>query len=68
VRIFLTCLGYNAAFLAVGQMFNSYWGILVAPVLSLGAGLAPWAIRDLYRQIRPKKPIVAASLAAVEGV
>ncbi len=68
VRIFLTCLGYSTAFLAVGQMFNSYWGILVAPPLSMGAALAPWAIRDLYRQIRPKNPAAAASLIVVEGV
>ena len=68
LRLFLTCLGYNTAFLAVGQPFNSYWGILVAPVFAMGAALAPWAIHDLYRQIRPKKTAPTASLAAMESV
>ena len=68
VRMFLTCLGYQVAFLAVGQSFNAYWGILIAPVLAMGAALAPWAIRDLYRSIRPTKLVAPVSLAAVEGV
>ncbi|HEV8062042.1 MAG TPA: hypothetical protein VGP68_19345 [Gemmataceae bacterium] len=55
LRMLLTCLGYHAAFLAVGQTFNTYWGILLVPVLSMGAALAPWAIRDLYLQCRGKK-------------
>jgi hypothetical protein len=68
IRMLLTCLGYNLAFLAVGQSFNAYWGILIAPVLSMGAALAPWAIRDLYRCLRPGKAVAQVSLAAVETV
>jgi hypothetical protein len=54
VRSLFTCLGYNAAFLVVGQPFNDYWGIIDAPGLSMGAALAPWAIRDLWRQCRSR--------------
>ncbi|CAN5323665.1 hypothetical protein BH10PLA2_BH10PLA2_38770 [soil metagenome] len=67
-RILFTSLGYSAAFLALGQPFNDYWGILLAPVLSMGAALAPWAIRDLYRQIRPKTLPQTASPVAVQSV
>jgi hypothetical protein len=68
VRIFLTCLGYDAAFLAVGQPFNAYWGILTAPVLSMGAAIAPWAIRDLYHCVRPEKSVQPANLPVAGGV
>ena len=68
LRLLFTCLGYNMAFLAVGQHFNDYWGIIDAPLLSMGAALAPWAIRDLYRQCRGIKTGEPASLATVESV
>jgi hypothetical protein len=38
---------YLALFVAVGNPFNAYWGLLYAPLLSFGAALAPAALRDL---------------------
>ena len=68
LRVLLTCLGYNTAFLAVGQSFNNYWGILDAPLLSMGAALAPWAIRDLWRQCRAPKKQNAENVALIDNV
>jgi hypothetical protein len=68
LRILFTCLGYSMAFLALGQPFNDYWGILLAPVMAMGGALAPWAIRDLYRQIRPKSVPQSVSLEAAPSV
>jgi hypothetical protein len=67
-RMLFTCLGYNAAFFAVGQPFNNYWGILDAAPLSMGAALAPWAIRDLYWRCRGTTPVEEMSLKAAESV
>ncbi|HID76583.1 MAG TPA: hypothetical protein EYP56_11360 [Planctomycetaceae bacterium] len=48
-RVGLTACLYAAAFAAVGQEFNQYWGLLVAPLWSYGAAQAPGALRDLVR-------------------
>jgi hypothetical protein len=68
LRILFLCLGYNVAFMAVGQPFNNYWGILIASPLAMGAALAPWAIRDLYSRCRGSKQIEAVSLAPAATV
>jgi hypothetical protein len=43
-----TCL-YLAAFAVVGQSFNQYWGLLVAPLLCFGIARFPAALGDLWR-------------------
>jgi hypothetical protein len=43
-----TCL-YLAAFAVVGQSFNQYWGLLVAPLLCFGVARFPAALDDLWR-------------------
>lgn len=52
-RIALVVVGYLAAVTVVGRPDNEYWGILWAPLLSLGLALAPAALGDLARQARP---------------
>ncbi|MEX0867354.1 MAG: hypothetical protein WD030_08340, partial [Pirellulales bacterium] len=48
-RAGLAAVGYLLLFAVVGQEFNQYWGALTAPLLCLGAGRAPLAMRDLWR-------------------
>lgn len=40
---------YLMAFAIVGQPFNQYWGMLIAPPLALGLARAPAALVDLWR-------------------
>ena len=68
LRVLFICLGYNTAFLAIGQPFNDYWGIIDAPMLSMGAALAPWAIRDLWQACRSRKPQKPENLAVIDSV
>ncbi|MCG8583275.1 MAG: hypothetical protein MI757_01010 [Pirellulales bacterium] len=46
--IAMVVFAYLAAFMAVGQMFNQYWGSLLAPALSFGIAFAPAAVRELW--------------------
>jgi hypothetical protein len=46
----LTAVGYLLAFAVVGQPFNFYWGMLIAPLLAVGVAWSPRALRDLVRQ------------------
>jgi hypothetical protein len=39
---------YIAAFAIVGQEFNRYWGLMIAPLFCFGAVRAPAALRDLW--------------------
>lgn len=48
-RVGLTVAAYLAAFAVVGQPFNLYWGLMDAPLLSLGLLWMPLALRDLGR-------------------
>ena len=48
-RIAMVVLAYLAAFLCVGQMFNQYWGSLLAPTLCFGIALAPAALHALWQ-------------------
>jgi hypothetical protein len=47
-RFALTAGAYVAAFAVVGQPFNDYWGLLMAPLLACGCAAAPEALRDLF--------------------
>ena len=48
-RIGLSACLYMVAFAFVGQSFNQYWGLLVAPLLCFGVAHFPAAIGDLWR-------------------
>jgi hypothetical protein len=54
-----TCL-FVAAFAAVGQPFNQYWGALVAPLLCLGVARCPASLGDLWRAARARLPSPAS--------
>jgi hypothetical protein len=60
-RCLLTVLGYLAAFAVVGQWFNSCWGLLYAPLLTMGLAWIPFAFCDLWNAA---KPTPAATTAA----
>lgn len=51
-RIGLTVCLYLAAFAAVGQSFNQYWGALIAPLLCFGVVRFPASIRELLHAAR----------------
>ncbi|MCD4726569.1 MAG: hypothetical protein K8R46_02835 [Pirellulales bacterium] len=48
-RVGLSVCLYLAAFAAVGQSFNQYWGALIAPLLCFGVVRLPASICDLWR-------------------
>lgn len=48
-RLFLLCAGYCLGFTVFGRHENSYWGLLVTPLLGLGLGFAPLALIRLGR-------------------
>jgi hypothetical protein len=59
--ICLAALAYLAAFAVVGRPENFYWGLLAAPLLVWGAGHAPAAIANAWRQAAPKHPAAATA-------
>jgi hypothetical protein len=48
-RVTMTLGAWLAAFFVIGRPDNFYWGLLLAPILPLGAVLALPALRDLLR-------------------
>jgi hypothetical protein len=48
-RAALTVFGYLALFALVGKAFDSYWGALFTPLLTLGLLWFPAGLRDLWR-------------------
>jgi hypothetical protein len=58
-RIALTVFGYTVAFLLFGRRDNFYWGLIIAPLWSLGLLTAPRALSQLVKQaarLRPPRP------------
>jgi hypothetical protein len=51
-RLALTAFGYTLAFLAAGRPDNSYWGLIVAPLMTLGFLMAPGSVMDVLRALR----------------
>lgn len=62
-RAGLVAAAYLVAFALVGQPFNQYWGVLIAPVLVLGAARSPAAIRDLWRAAQWGQSAVGSTCA-----
>jgi hypothetical protein len=54
VRMGLTLLGFLLAFSVVGLPFNSYWGSLFMPLMSVGLVRAPFALQQCWRAARPR--------------
>jgi len=48
-RIALTACMYVMAFSIVGQDFNRYWGLMIAPLFCFGVVRSPAALGDLWR-------------------
>ncbi|HEY6868633.1 MAG TPA: hypothetical protein VI199_02645 [Novosphingobium sp.] len=46
---FLVAGGYALGFMLFGRDNNFYWGLLLAPLLFMGAAFAPGALRGLWR-------------------
>jgi hypothetical protein len=55
-RITLTACLYVAAFSIVGQDFNRYWGLMIAPLFCFGAARAPASLSDLWRAAKLPAP------------
>jgi len=51
-RLALTAFGYTLAFLVAGRPDNSYWGLIVAPLMALGLLMAPGSVMDILRALR----------------
>jgi len=65
-RVGVVTFGYLAIFSVVGQPFNQYWGMLIAPLLCLGAARGLLAVRDLWRVAHSKRsaPQLGATASA----
>ncbi|HVZ15103.1 MAG TPA: hypothetical protein VG894_11635, partial [Bauldia sp.] len=58
-RVAATVTAYLVLFLFVGKAFDDYWGALYTPLLMLGLGFAPAAIRDLLATLRTSSAVTA---------
>ena len=63
-RVALTACLYVVAFSIVGQEFNRYWGLMVAPLFCFGAVRAPAALSDLWHAARLPLPTTLQRHAA----
>jgi hypothetical protein len=52
LRIGVTAAVYVIAFSVVGQPFNNYWGLLLAPLLAFGIAGVPAMLRDLAQALQ----------------
>jgi hypothetical protein len=48
-RFGLTAALFVTCFAVVGQVFNQYWGSLIAPVFCFGVAYCPASLRDLWQ-------------------
>lgn len=53
-RMALTTFCYLTLFAIIGKSYNSYWGAIYTPVMTVGLVWFPAAIRDLWRDLRVK--------------
>lgn len=55
---FVLVLGYACAFMIVGRDNNFYWGLVITPLLFMGAAFLPVALPSLWRaaELRPRRP------------
>jgi len=50
LRLAMILSGYTLGFMAIGRPENSYWGLLILPLMSVGLCLAAAAVGDLARR------------------
>lgn len=63
-RVGLTVCLFVVVFSIVGQDFNRYWGLLIAPLVCFGVVRFPAAAVDLWRACRSQPVLVAISSPA----
>ena len=63
-RVGLTVCLFVVAFSIVGQDFNRYWGLLIAPLVCFGVVRFPASAADLWRASRGQTAVVATSSPA----
>jgi hypothetical protein len=51
-RLAVICLAYNLLFLFFGRPDNSYWGVIITPLMALGPLMAPRGLFELARACR----------------
>jgi hypothetical protein len=56
VRTTLTACIYVTAFSIVGQEFNRYWGLMIAPLFCFGVVRSPAALSDLWHAAKLPLP------------
>jgi hypothetical protein len=49
IRLTFLVVGYAVGFMAIGRPWNSYWGLITAPLIGVALCFAPWAVGDLLR-------------------
>ena len=52
LRLAILLIGYSLGFTAIGRPSNYYWGLVTAPLLSVGLAMAPAALADLVKAVR----------------
>jgi hypothetical protein len=55
-RVGLAACLYLAAFAAVGQQFNQYWGVMISPLLCFGVARFPASVADLLGAAAARDP------------
>jgi hypothetical protein len=67
VRIGLSTCMYVVAFSIVGQEFNRYWGLMLAPLFCFGIVRCPVALSDLWRSAKIQIPQRLNHIAGARG-
>ena len=52
-RVGISVCLFVLAFALVGQEFNQYWGLMIAPLFCFGAVRFPGSVRDLWKVAKP---------------
>ena len=60
---FLLTAGYALGFMLFGRDNNFYWGVMLTPILFVGAGLAPRGLLALCRRAGPERTVHRAAHA-----
>lgn len=58
-RGFLLVAGYCCGFMMLGRENNTYWGVMLAPIVFIGLAFVPAALVDLVRAARRAEPSLA---------
>jgi hypothetical protein len=53
-RLAAVCLGYSLVFLVLGRLNNSYWGLIVSPLMGISLLMTPGALYRLTVRVRNK--------------